>query len=766
MINQLEQPRSTKSFLEERKKTHLRVPNLSSIRKLQGRLKLTIQHVRFVHATVLFLLAYVLRLIPEFMVGKYPIGNDTITFYAPYVAKFRFDLLNMFYWGHLTSWLFLKFNYVIAGDNPYLALKIVGPELYGFLIVSFYNFLISFKWSNKRCFLISLILMVQIPALRLSWDLFHNVLGLSFMFFALSELNKIFRSKGSENSTYAKFGAFSILTSLTHQLTTFILFVISLFLILERLLRKRPAVSIRKLVMSLAPAFVIISLTIILPKYIYNNANPFQISYKELMMEQAGTQFFVDYIDFMSFPELLSRILLTFIVAYAPLLPLIIVGYKHEGLAPISRYYLLITLICTFSPLITGISLFHWDRWMWLLVFPFCVYAYKGISVIASEVSKLKLRDSARKALKAVFVSMVIFAFLSLSFMYISRPLSDPFVLYGYFPSKWYLPETMQKTAFPFEDIPDLVNCARWIDNNVKENSVVLFETPFSGFVLLNLTPRSDVTLISYYSTEFSGALDESLASEHDFVYLIWWTNIPIPENSYDSSFVRIYTSGNISVYVRPREFKPFYLTANMNLLRFKNGTHVEVPSNSKLCPQDFAVEFWAKPDNFDKWARWMGKSIFTYEHTEGWEIIWADDPASPHVFMAMWNESGVERRSQFVSAPLNEWTHIVFTYNGTHIISYRNGNLDGMTETGDWKPLQSEEPLRIGKAYDNSYYDGLFASFRFYNRTLSSFEIAHNILGETARDGLVLEYDFIDGNSTVMHDLSGEGNNGTIFIR
>ena len=743
-------------------KKGIQLPNFS-FQKLSGAFKLTIRRTQFIHAIILFLSAYILRLIPEFMVGKYPIGNDTITFYAPYLAKFRFDLLNMFYWGHLISWLFLKFNYTIAGGNPYLALKIVGPELYGFLIVSFYNFLLSLKWSNKRSFLVSLILLVQVPALRLSWDLFHNVLGLSFMFFALSELSKISRSKETGKKTYVWFAIFSILTALTHQMTTFILFSIAFFLLLEKLFKYSP-ISIKKLVSSLTPAFFIITLTIVLPKFIYNNANPFQISYKELMMEQAGTQFFVNYLDFMSYSELLGRISLTFVVAYTPLIPLMLIGYKHEKLASVFQYYAIIILLCAFSPLATGISLFHWDRWMWLLIFPFSVYGYKGITVIINKISKLKLKDSVKKSIKATFIFLVMFCFLSISFMYVTRPLSDPFVFYDSFPSKWYLPETMQKTAVPFELIPDLENCIRWLDNNVKLGSVILFETPFSGFTLLNLTPRNNVTLISYYYTEFSGALEESLADKYDYIYFIWWTDLPMPENSHDSSFLKLYTSGSLSVYMRPLEFKPRYITANTSLIKFENGTYIQTIDDGKLSSSTFTVEFWAKPTGFSKWARWMGKSLFTFDQKAGWEVMWTDDPANFHTLIAMWDKNGVEKRSQSIAVSLNEWTHIAFAFNGTHILSYRNGDLDGVIETGEWNPFLSEEPLRIGKAYDNSYYSGFFASFRFYNRTLSSFDIAHNILGETTRDGLLLEYDFIDRNSTIMPDSSGGDLNGTII--
>lgn len=748
-------------FSEELRRTLLSIFN--SVDRYINTLKLTIGHIKFIHAITLFLCAYILRLIPEFMVGKYPIGNDTITFYAPYIAKFRFDLLNMFYWGHLTSWLFLKFNYVISGGNPFLTLKIVGPELYGFLIISFYEFLTSLKWSRKKSFLISVMLLLQVPTLRLSWDLFHNVAGLSFMFFALSGLSNISRSKENEKRFYTKFAIFSVLTALTHQMTAFLLFSIAALLMMESLVKKTFDLRMKGLINSLMPAFLTFVLILVLPKFIPNNANPFQISYVEPMMEQAGTTFFVNYLDFMSYSDILNRVSLTFFVAYAPLIPLMIIGYKHEELPPLLKYYLVVIFICTFSPLATGVSLFHWDRWMWFLVFPFCIYAFRGISFINQRISKLKLRALAKKSIRVIFITSLAFLFIFISFEYVTRPLSDPFVLYSGFPSKWYLPETMQKTVIPFGYIPDLENCVRWLDSNVKGHCAVLFETTLSGFVLLSLTPRSNVTLISYYWTDFDEAFQESLRYEFNFTYFIGWTKYGIPSNNPDIDFIKIYSSGSLSVYVRPKDFKPPFLTADTNLLRFKNGTYIEVSDNSKLCPSTFTVEFWAKPISFQKWGRWMGKSMFTSDKKEGWEIMWGDDFENPSIFMAMWNENGIEKRSQFIGAPLNQWVHITLVFNGTHIISYRNGNLNGVIDISNWTPMLSDEPFRIGKAFGDIYYDGFFASLRFYNRTLSPTEIAYNLLGDVTHDGLVLEFDFVDRGSSVMLDLSGEGNNGTI---
>jgi hypothetical protein len=712
---------------------------------------------------ILFIVASGLRAIPEIMVGKYPIGSDTMTFYAPYVAKFRFDLLNMFFWGHLTSWSLMKSIYAVLGD-PYITLKIVGSLSYGFLVVSFYDFLSSSNWSRGKSFVISLFALVQIPMLRLPWDLFHNVLGLSFMFLALSQLAKIRRSENGSHLAYVKFAVLSVLTALTHQMTFFILVIITTFCVMEILLRKNRDLQIQNLVKSLSPSLCLFALIVTLPKLVHTpEVNPFRIFYKESLMEQAATSYLVNYLGFLNYSEILNRISTTFVVAFAPLIPFILVGYRQTKLPFILRIFTGLALIFTFSPILSGVSLFHWDRWMWLLVFPFCVYAFAGICVIHERIQKLRLRNILKRLARTLFVLGVVVSFLFLCFMYTTRPKNDPFIFYGNLPSMWYLPETMQKTTISFEYIPDLENCVKWLDSNIIGNSTVLFESPLTGFVLLNLSPRDDVTLISYYPREFTSVLRESLDQGFDLIYLIWYTEYRLPSADMGIDFFNIHNGGNFSVFLRPRSFQPLSLEENETLIRFGNGTYVEVADNSSVRPSLFTVEFWAKPSSFGKWNRWMGKSLYTSAVKSGWEIMWTDDVDNPSICLAMWDEHNAERRSHFVGTKPNEWTHVAFAFNGSHIFSFRNGRLNGTVGVGDWRFSASLELLRVGRAFDGSLYNGLFASLRFYNRSLSSYEIAHNLFGNGTRDGLVLEFDFIDNGSLFLPDMSGLGNDGRI---
>jgi hypothetical protein len=588
-------------------------------------------------------------------------------------------------------------------------------------------------------------------------------MGLVFMFLAFAELSKIISSRDPQKKHYAGFALFSILTALSHQLTFFMVSIITLFVVVRGYFKKESRLPGRYLIESLVPSLVIFAAIVILPRFtLFPEVNPFPILYRESLMEQSATNLFVNYIGFISYSELFNRIVYTFIVAFIPLFPLILVGFKGARLPAFLTFLMVLVLVCTFSPLLTGISLFNWDRWMWLLVFPFGMYASVGIYKVIDKLSSLNVGSRWKKMLKALFISAVIFLFASLSFVYITRPQSDPFILYGNFPSMWYLPETMRKTALPFEYIPDVEDCAKWLDGNVLGNSVVLFESPLSGPVLLNLTPRNNVTLVSYYPTEFAKVLQDVAQREFEFIYLLWWTNYAIPTSNTD--FTRIYSKGVLSVYVKPERIKPPSFAEKTKLIGFSNETCIEIPDNERLSPPTFTVEFWARPLSFTPWSRWMGKSIYTQNHKEGWQILYSDASANPRVFLAMWSEDNVERKSGSIPIVLGEWVYTAFVFNGSDLISYRNGLLNEVTSVGDWTPLLSREPLLIGKAFYTTYYSGYFATWRFYNRSLSQSEVLGNFMGQTTRNGLISEFEFVDTGASIIPDLSGEGNNGTII--
>lgn len=72
-------------------------------------------------------------------------------------------------------------------------------------------------------------------------------------------------------------------------------------------------------------------------------------------------------------------------------------------------------------------------------------------------------------------------------------------------------------------------------------------------------------------------------------------------------------------------------------------------------------------------------------------------------------------------SVAANEWTHVVYTYDGSGGSIYKNTN---EVASGSMPDNTNSSDLRIGDTYDNRYYNGKMADVRIYNRVLTQSEI------------------------------------------
>lgn len=131
-------------------------------------------------------------------------------------------------------------------------------------------------------------------------------------------------------------------------------------------------------------------------------------------------------------------------------------------------------------------------------------------------------------------------------------------------------------------------------------------------------------------------------------------------------------------------------------------------------------------------------------------------------------------------TVPLNQWSHVAYTYNGSVITFYINGVAAGTANnTGNITQLTGyeNEPFRIGwdSSTDIRYWSGLIDDVRVYNRALSATEILNlykqnetkinSSQNSRLTNGLVGMWSFngADISGTTAYDRSGQGNNGTI---
>ncbi len=182
----------------------------------------------------LFCIPFIIRLIPELISFPYPLGFDTVVFYLPSMVGEGSN------WYTLESILRKAPLYYIIQDtlyqiypDPIIILKVMGPLLYGllFLVIGIYVKKVM-SIDTKLLYLGILISSLSIISLRMSWDLYRNMLGLIFAISTLILLR--------DSRYYAKLLAIitTFLTVISHELVAlylvFTLAIMSIIYIIEK----------------------------------------------------------------------------------------------------------------------------------------------------------------------------------------------------------------------------------------------------------------------------------------------------------------------------------------------------------------------------------------------------------------------------------------------------------------------------------------------------------------------------------------------------
>ena len=154
------------------------------------------------------------------------------------------------------------------------------------------------------------------------------------------------------------------------------------------------------------------------------------------------------------------------------------------------------------------------------------------------------------------------------------------------------------------------------------------------------------------------------------------------------------------------------------------NGTNswVTVPDSPNLhLTTQMTLETWAYPT----------------ASSEGWrDLIMKEQPGGAAYYLASRSPSenpacGIYTGESLVellagtALPLNTWTHVAMTCNGTTMSLYRNGTLVG-TLAQPGPTAVSTDPLRIGgNSVWDEFFQGRIDEVRIYNRALTVNEIS-----------------------------------------
>ena len=180
-------------------------------------------------------------------------------------------------------------------------------------------------------------------------------------------------------------------------------------------------------------------------------------------------------------------------------------------------------------------------------------------------------------------------------------------------------------------------------------------------------------------------------------------------------------------------------------------------------------IEAWIKPLSApENYTGFLNRSIdsgpleggigFVYAST-GWHFFIKTDLPNTIDYTTM----------PVASAPVNQWTHIAATYNGSKVVLFRNGTaLDSSVVYGDveWSGVPDEIDLgSFTKDGTTKYFNGNIDDVRIWNtvRTRQEIKVYRKVELIGNESGLVGYWKIDSGTGSIINDLSSNSNNGTI---
>ena len=435
------------------------------------------------------------RAVPEILVGPYPVGFDTIAFYVPNTldwAAGKAGFLEMLGTAPLMYMISVP-AYLLLRVNPVWIFKIMGPVLYGVMILALFRFLQSgLRWTERRSLGGAVLTSLYFVTLRVGWDMYRLMLGLTFVLLTLTLLN------GREGRTkQALLPILIVLAVASDQLTG----VVVLFLVGARVLTgmmKGQRREVVELVKTGTPGVVLF----------------FAIVYAGLIAPGIGL------VQEQALPSLdsLSTSVGFLGYAYLALAPLILLGFRKVGNSDLRSWSIsciglaLTALLPFFGPIVMSY------RWSLLLAIPFCVYAAAGLS---------RLHDAphltvglARALNRSVFPIFAILLMAS-AILYIALPAQSAFAYYTAFPA--LLPTSMVQDTVPMSDMDSLMELMGWAAVNLSPGTALITHQAIYGWARAYF-PLSDKIVNYEYSSPLVGVETAKLQG-YSSTLMIWWVN-------------------------------------------------------------------------------------------------------------------------------------------------------------------------------------------------------------------------------------------------
>lgn len=477
-----------------------------------------------------FLFPLFIRFIPEIIAWPYPIGYDTITYISIILnSNLNFNIINFLKSTNLFFIIAIIFNEFIK--DSFLIIKIFGPILFSLLCFSLYLYSRKvLNWNSFKAFLVSFLASIYFVSLRISWDLYRQMLGSIFLIISLIALR----------ISNIKLRIFSVtllglLTILSHQLTAVLFFII---MIMHFFIEKNLKFKVY-LVLMIMPAFFF---------FIYQLYNPtignIRIPYEKIVSNS--------WIDLASF---ISGFLCYLFLPLSPLFLLGVFSIKERDIWS----WLIACLIFSYWPLfLPEYSVVSWFRWAILLVYPIIFLSIEGFEKIWKFKKGFIFKISIGKIL-AIFILLL--NLIMSGYYLLSFPEYQVFKYFGEWNNyKQYIPTSMLQNSVSLLDTENVIKAMKWFNEKIDKNSSILVLHAAMNdwariFILkTKIVKISDIRLSSQVKEDLIKKLiqfsEENVKSGNE-VYTIWWIKgkgwYEISE--LPSQFKEIQHFGNIGIF-------------------------------------------------------------------------------------------------------------------------------------------------------------------------------------------------------------------------
>jgi hypothetical protein len=493
-----------------------------------------------------FAIGFVVRLVPELLSFPYPIGWDTI-YYAYRISD---GALFGFWNDPFSTWLpygIMIFLGNLTRLDPFILLKIIAPLLYGGSTAGI--FFVAWKkldWGVTKSLVACGLFAFQLAALTISWQFYRNVFGVMVLLFALPFIKADIGWKGA-----AGLAVLGLLIAWGHELA-----VVSLFFIVFGMLAlsvfRRERVPYR-LFGAMVPALVVFLGNFLLVS-LFPRVAPANLVWLDdsVFAHPGGLFFLTNYLSvstpiesYGSYFVLFSQVGSLFVLLYALLLPLIVVGYFKDRMLNVWTLLLLVGgLGCLIFPFA---ALLLWGRWMLMLVYPLTFFAANGLWKVWKDGFSVSRFFGWFKIPKKVGVGLALLSVM-VGALFMSFPLVDgKYGIIGWGGTFKYVPSTMQSSSVPLQDTEGTIEAFRWISNNMNGNSCLLVHDVFEFWTLLYLDQSYSAYIFDW---DLDAAANHALNDGYESAYFVWWNqDIGWYNLRVSNDWVSVQDFGRISVY-------------------------------------------------------------------------------------------------------------------------------------------------------------------------------------------------------------------------